>query len=197
MYKYPYGEYVVCEADFLYGGMEYPCLSLISDALSEYADYTVAHETAHQWFYGIMGVNESEIGYLDEGLTEFATAVFMDNREGKTYEDYIKEAENSYRAIKSSLVFLGETAPPIMERNLKDFKSELEYVYVAYNRSEIMIDRLKDFTGDKKFYKTLKKFIKNNAFNNVTIEDFISAFERTKRGAGKILRDFIEGRAEV
>ncbi|MBQ3235041.1 MAG: M1 family metallopeptidase [Clostridia bacterium] len=192
-YEYPYGEYAVCQADFLYGGMEYPCLSLVSDAVGEYLDYTVAHETAHQWFYGIIGVNESEIGYLDEGLTELSTACFMDGREGKTYRDYILEAENSYEAIKSSLTYLGITTPPVMERNLKDFSSELEYVMIAYNRSEIAFDRVKSRLSDKLFFKTMKKFIKNNAFSNVTTSDLTKAFERAKRGTGEFLKGYVDG----
>ncbi len=196
-YEYPYAEYVVCEADFIYGGMEYPCLSLISDTVGEYRDFTVAHETAHQWFYGIVGVNQSIDGYLDEGLTEFATALFMDGREGKTYLDYISQAKSSYKALESSLIYNGVLNPPVMNRHLKDFSTEAEYVMIAYKRSLITVDGLRRFCGDKKFFKTLKKFVKTNAFSEVSTEDFISAFDDAKRGAGSFLEEFISGKAKV
>ncbi|MBO7214445.1 MAG: M1 family metallopeptidase, partial [Clostridia bacterium] len=193
-FEYPYDTYVVAEGDFIYGGMEYPCLSLISDSVGSYRDYTVVHETAHQWFYGIVGVNESEIGFLDEGLTEFSTALFMGENGEKSYGEYISEAKNSYGAIKGSLVYLGVTAPPVMDRNLKDFSNELEYVMIAYNRSEIMVDSLRLYMGDKKFFKTLKGFVKDHAFENVTVKDFTKAFEKGKKGAGKLIEDFVSGK---
>lgn len=196
-YKYPYDEYVVCEADFIYGGMEYPCLSLISDTAGDYRDYTVAHETAHQWFYGIVGVNQSEDGYLDEGLTEFATVLFMDGVGGESYLDYITQAKNSCKAIESSLVYNGVLNPPVMNRHLKDFSCEAEYVMIAYKRSLIMIDGLRGFCGDKKFFKTLKNFVKTNAFSEVSTIDFITAFEDAKHGAGDFLEEFISGKAKV
>ncbi len=196
-YRYPYGEYVVCEGDFIYGGMEYPCLSLIADTVGEYRDYTVAHETAHQWFYGIVGVNQSEEGYLDEGLTELVTVLFMDGKSGKSYDDYIAQAKNSYRALDSALKVSGNLNPPVMNRNLKEFSSEGEYVLIAYKRSLIAFDELRAFCGDKKFFKTLKRFVSSNAFSTVSSEDFINSFDKAKRGSRELLQDFIQGKAKV
>jgi aminopeptidase N len=196
-YKYPYGEYVVCEGDFLYGGMEYPCLSLISDSAYSERDYVVAHETAHQWFYGIVGVNQSEIGYLDEGLTEYLTISFLSDRGDGDYGEYVKTAKREYLDVKNALVYQGVTTPPVMERNLKDFSSEIEYVMIAYKRSLIAIDGLKGYVGDKKFKKALKKFVSEKAFSNATTDDFISVFDKKKRGAGKFFKDFVQGKAEV
>ena len=196
-YKYPYGEYVVCEGDFLYGGMEYPCLSLISDSAYSERDYVVAHETAHQWFYGIVGVNQSEIGYLDEGLTEYLTISFLSDRGDGDYGEYVKTAKREYLDVKNALLYQGVTTPPVMERNLKDFSSEAEYVMIAYKRSLIAIDGLKGYVGDKKFKKALKKFVSEKAFSNATTDDFISVFDKKKRGAGKFFKDFVQGKAEV
>ncbi len=197
--EYPYKDYSVCQGDFIYGGMEYSGLSLISDSAFEFTNYTVAHETAHQWFHGIVGFNESEIGFLDEGLTEFSTAKFMGeyNLENKSYADYIKESKNSYFAIKNSLENLHKNTLPVMNRNLKDFSSNAEYVMIAYNRSEIMIDTLYKFVGDKKFFKTIKKFVQENAYKNANLDDFISIFERKKKGAKEILTSFISGNKEI
>ena len=198
--KYPNKDYVVCEGDFLYGGMEYPCLSLISaEVTDDYRDYVVAHETAHQWFHGIVGFNESEIGFLDEGLAEFSTAYFMGKYklENREYIDYINDAKNSYLSIKSSIDKVYGEKPPIMKRNLKQFRTNAEYVMISYNRSEVMIDSLYNYLGEKKFFKTVKKFVKEKAFKNANEEDFISAVEKKKRGAGNLLRSFIRGEREI
>lgn len=193
---YPYENYSVCQGDFIYGGMEYSGLSLVADNVDSYLDYVVAHETAHQWFHNLVGFNESEIGFLDEGLVEFSTAKFLGEYglENKSYSDYICEAKNSYLAIKNSLENLGYKKDPVMNRNLKDFNSSAEYVMIAYNRSELMIDALYSFMGDKKFFKTLKKFVKDNCYKQASLDGFVSAFEKKKKGAKALLSEFISGK---
>ena len=74
--EYPYASYTLVETGFCQGGMEYPCLSMISDALQgKERIRAIVHETAHQWWYGIVGLNQNEHAFLDEGLAEFSTAV--------------------------------------------------------------------------------------------------------------------------
>ncbi len=198
-YKYPYKTYTVSQGDFIYGGMEYPCLSLISDSVEpSYRDYVVAHETAHQWFYGILGVNESEYAFLDEGLTELSTALFLDGRNGgKSYADYVTEAENSYKVIKDALAYIGNLQLPIMERNLKEFNSQAEYVMIAYNRSEIMFDRIKKNMGDKKFFAFIQELIKNYAYKNVSVKEFRTQLKKKSPSAVEIFDNFVSGEAQI
>ncbi len=197
-FEYPYSEYVVAEGDFLYGGMEYPCLSLISSSVSDgYRDYVVAHETAHQWFYGIVGVNQSEIGFFDEGLTELSTALFMSDYAKVPYEKYVEEAEGSYTAIREALIYAGNTLPPIMDRNLKDFSSEAEYVMIAYNRSELAFEEIRKNLGEDKFYKLFKKFFTKYAYKNVTLENFEDMLEKYSKSAVKTFNSYVNGEAVV
>ena len=97
---YPYKTLSVCESDFIYGGMEYPNLVFISTSQENYEDYiyTIVHEIAHQWWYNLVGNNEYEYGFLDEGLTEYSTYLFYD--ENKEYNmntrEMIKNTTNSY-----------------------------------------------------------------------------------------------------
>lgn len=196
--EYPYSEYVVAEGDFLYGGMEYPCLSLISCDVSDgYRDYVVSHETAHQWFYGLLGVNQNEIGYLDEGLTELSTALFLSEYNSTPIDKYLSEAVSSYLLIREALAYAGNTLPPVMERNLKDFSSEAEYVMIAYNRSEIMFNEIRKTLGDAKFYKFIKNFIKDHVYKNVNSIDFYNSLNKTSKNAGKVFNSYVSGEAVI
>ena len=80
-YPYPYSTYTVVQSSFVYGGMEYPMLSLISDNVDNYDDYLniIVHESAHQWWYNIVGNNQYLNPWVDESLTEFSTLLFYDN----------------------------------------------------------------------------------------------------------------------
>jgi hypothetical protein len=56
------------------GGMEYPMITLISSSESRHAeqlDIVIAHEVGHNWFYGILGTNEREHPWMDEGVNTY------------------------------------------------------------------------------------------------------------------------------
>lgn len=64
---YPYAEYDVIVARIeAGGGMEYPG-AVITDASSE----VTRHETAHQWFYALVGNDQYREPWVDEGITSF------------------------------------------------------------------------------------------------------------------------------
>jgi hypothetical protein len=69
---YPWTTYtVVAMSDLtgLTGGLEYPTL-VYQPAASE----NVPHETAHQWFYSLVGNDQARDPWLDEGLATWAEA---------------------------------------------------------------------------------------------------------------------------
>jgi aminopeptidase N len=73
---YPYAEAdVILDNGFWFGGMEYP--GFVLDVISTTA---LAHELGHQWFYGIVGDDEYNSPWLDEGFTDYATDLYF----GKT-----------------------------------------------------------------------------------------------------------------
>jgi len=47
--------------------------------------------------------------------------------------------------------------------------------------------------GEKKFIKALNTYYQENLFSHAHKEDLISAFEKHKRGAGKIIVPYLEG----
>jgi len=67
--KYPYKRLSVVQGYFG-GGMEYPNLVIVNggeDNLTRQFELVIIHEIAHQWFYGILGSNEMDEAWLDEG----------------------------------------------------------------------------------------------------------------------------------
>src|SRR3569833_1427348 len=70
---YPYGEAdVVLDNNFWFGGMEYP--GFVLDLVSSTA---LAHELAHQWWYGIVGDDEYTSPWLDESFADYATDLYQ------------------------------------------------------------------------------------------------------------------------
>ena len=69
---YPWHTYtVVVETDRPQFGEEYPTIVFVSPDLGSEG---VIHETGHQWFYSLVGDNQARTPWLDESLTQWATA---------------------------------------------------------------------------------------------------------------------------
>ena len=78
VFEYP--KIVVADAA---DGMEYPMLTLDGGSDPQYRGLLV-HEVGHNWFYGMIGNNETYRAMLDEGFTQFLTAWGMEAIDGKT-----------------------------------------------------------------------------------------------------------------
>lgn len=60
------------------GGMEYPMVTVVSEVTSaKTLDRILTHEVGHNWFYGILGSNEREYGWMDEGINSFYENRYM------------------------------------------------------------------------------------------------------------------------
>src|SRR5690606_3141554 len=72
----PFGELDIIGND---GYMEYP--NIIEVAADEESQESVlVHEIAHQWFYYLVTNDPYQEAWLDEGLTEFASSLFISER---------------------------------------------------------------------------------------------------------------------
>lgn len=178
--KYPYSSLNVCESDFVYGGMEYPNLVFISSSIENYDDYTytIIHEVAHQWWYGIVGNNEYKDGFLDESLAEYSVYIFFEENENYGFDtnEMINNTTNSYLLFLDVYREVFTTVNTNMQRSLDEFNTEPEYTYMAYVKGTLMFNNLKQIIGKNKLYKSLQTYFKNNAFKNAKPEDLISSF---------------------
>src|SRR5699024_2251727 len=127
-----------------------PRLVMISDALvEEDYDYVIAHEIAHQWWYGVVGNDEFNEAWIDESLTEFSTALFFGSHKeyGLNYNQIIDGANSNYKFFLKIYKKINSEVDTSMLRSLIDFKTEPEYVNNIYTRGIIMFDTLKQQLG--------------------------------------------------
>lgn len=189
---YPFETFSVCQTNFDEGGMEYSGLVYVNDTLNELNHaYTVVHETAHQWWYGMVGNNQLEEAFLDEGLTEYSTAVFFDERpcynvSGKKVFDNALRSVKGYAEVVESL---GTEVNYSLKRHLSNFSGEAEYVVMAYDMPLVMMKTIEDNIGRKRMLACLRKYFNNNKNSIATYSDLAGVF-----GAqNKVLQSFVAG----
>ena len=177
---YPYSVLNVVETNFNTGGMEYPNLVMISDRTGSSADYAyvIVHEIAHQWWYGVVGNDEYNHAWQDEGLTEYSTLLFFREHDeyGEDFEALVKNATSVYKRFVEVYSGLIKDFSTAMDRPISAFETEPEYVHLTYTKGVLMFDTLRESVGDRKFTRALKDYYKKFAYRNASSADMIASF---------------------
>lgn len=181
--KYPYKTYSVVESDFFIGGMEYPNLVMIDKSLYDqnskfYLEYVVAHETAHQWWYSLIGNDEISEPWLDEALTEYSTILYFEQKYGKEVKD---------RLIKNMKVRTITKQSKHIFKSTTEFDNSIDYSLCVYSKGALMIDNIRKKVGDDVFFDTLRKYYNENIYKNVTSSQFMNMWEKEGVNTEKIL----------
>lgn len=181
---YPYREldFVAVELSGA-AGVEFPQLIYIgagyyTDRLSTETpnslDFTVAHEVIHQWFYNLVGNNQYDDAYIDEGLTNYLTAgVYVQRQYGDAAAAAVTERyltgpfEDAVRAGRD----------PIVDQPTDDFSSGNAYVLAAYSKAPLGFGAIREQIGDEAFFAALENYGAEFSFGVATPDDLQAAFE--------------------
>lgn len=192
--EYPYSSMTVVKTPFIYGGMEYPNLVMISDSIDDEDEFlkVIVHEIAHQWWYGIVGNNEVSEAWLDESLSEYSTAMFFGkyNKYNISYDDFVSNALSSYMLYVDVISTIRGDVITKMNLPVNEYQNDYEYSYMVYVKGVIMFDSLKSMVGEKKLVAGFKRYYENNKFKVASKDDFYKAFSEA---CHKDLNNFFEG----
>jgi hypothetical protein len=198
--EYAYDSYTMVQTGFCYGGMEYPGMVLLSDGLTgEDLAYTAVHETAHQWWYAMVGNNQCEYAWMDEGLAEYSTVLFyeQDPDRGRTRKELVDTALTRYRAYYGVYGQIFGEIDTSMSRNLGKFVSEYEYVNLIYNKGVMLFDALRSGVGDARFFGGLQDYFRTYCHKIALPEEMIACFRRTGVDVEGLFNGFVSGNDEI
>ena len=82
-----------------------------------------------------------------------------------------------------------------MNRPLTAYSGEYEYRNLAYDKSVIMLDRVRSVTGDRAFFAALRRYFESCSQKIAAPEDLVSCF----RGARieELFRSFTDGKCVI
>lgn len=157
------------------GGMEYPTIALIDKNQSNDI-VTVIHEAGHNWFYGILGSNERQHPWMDEGLNSH-----YENRSVRShFRNTALPVKARYRMPpdKLPLAQLQATAmdqpgdlPSIQYRHFN-------YGIDVYYKNALLFQWLEHYTGESAWENAIKDYYENWKFKHPSPDDFRKALER-------------------
>ena len=146
---------------------------------SGYLELVTVHETAHQWWYGLVGNNQIQDAWLDEGLTEYSTVLYYGHRYGQereeeVYKSLMGEGKYNYLQLYTHLDDVDET----IHRPVYEFSDWVLYDLLVYGKGAMLFHSLRQEMGDELFLQGLKEYLQDNWFDNAEKADIIRAFDK-------------------
>lgn len=167
-------------------GMEYPMITLNGGYDPAYRSLFI-HELTHNWFFGMVGSNETYRAFLDEGFTQFYTAdtyQFIDGPLVKNYPSRSKYEnkftnpvrvidEQIYNGYYNSVVTKGEEVT--LNTHSDDFNGGIRHgggYSSVYFKTATMLKNLEYVLGRALFDKAMQHYFKQWKFCHPYPEDF-------------------------
>ena len=160
-------------------GQEYPNLIFVASTQERqrtppggYLTYLVAHETGHQWFYGLVGNDQVRQPWLDEGLAVHLSYLFLKDRYPS---EYFKQWSTLQSDYKKAVATWGQKTIDTTEA---DYTSDEEYFSLLYRESAIFLDRLRETMGTDNYFTFLRDYVATYRGQTATTREFLLLAER-------------------
>jgi hypothetical protein len=199
---YPYAELDIVEVDLRNaGGVEFPQITFIESDLydpnnsiarrdPDTLEFDVAHEVGHQWWYGLVGNDQYEHAFIDEGLTNYSTTVYFGEEYGAE-----KAQEQVDRNLKLWYFYMlfGGGGDQVVDRPTDDFSSQGKYGSTIYGKGALGFGAIREAIGDDAYFAALRAYAADFRFKVATPDDLLAAFERASgQDLGALWRHWFE-----
>jgi hypothetical protein len=196
---YPYDHVTIVDPAYGSGagGMEYPTFFTAGTRLFNpfgggSPEGVTVHECGHQFWYGVVGNNEFEHAWLDEGFNTFSTARTMDVTYGS--RSYVKRYLNPrgtdrlsgflpvmFDEIKIDRVIGGDRLDDFRESATWDAQSTPTYRYFpgtggaqSYDKTSLWLHTLERYLGWETLQRVMSAFFDRFEFRHPRPEDFFA-----------------------
>jgi len=193
---YPLTSLSVVEADFL-DGMEYDGLYFLSHGFYDlydgspkgYLTFIAAHETAHQWWYGLVGNDQALEPWLDEAMSTYMEHVFYEN----VYADYLPDS--GQRMVDWWWYYRVNFYDPVgwVDGTIYDFNWFYDYRDGVYLNGAKFFEDLRNMIGDQDFFAFIRDYAQRNRYKIATASDFFAILrEHTSVDLDGLLAEYFQ-----
>ncbi len=164
---------VVC-LPFEYSGMEYSGLAVVSSGLGEDTSDAILHETAHQWWYHLVGNDGVRQSVLDEGLTSFSAVCFYALQgESAVFSEKMTNVKTAYTQYETLQKRRRTGTKLNLDGTLYDYTS-YQYTMLMYYKGCMLFNNLYELYGMEKMKTCLQSYAKTYAHKIADVDDFIA-----------------------
>lgn len=178
---YPFREIKIAAMPMSALGVEFPGLFAINENLyREPGGYlfepTVVHETAHQWFYSLLGNNQLREPWIDEALAQYAMWLYYSERYGSSgaggvYNSFL----DRWDRVSSEAISIGEAVA---------YYKDKEYASIIYGRGPLFFLDVREVMGEESFHAFLRDLLTVYSHRIIDGEAFLN--ELRDRGGSAV-----------
>jgi hypothetical protein len=193
---YPHSSLSVVEADFL-DGMEYDGLYFLSHGFYNlyegtprgYLTFISAHETAHQWWYGLVGNDQALEPWLDEAMCTYMEYLFYEN----VYAEYPSVSDQSITDWWWYYRVNFYNPSGWVNGSIYDYDQFRTYRDAVYLNGAKFLHGLRSRIGDEAFFSFLKDYATQKQNTVATALDFFAILqENTDEDVDGWIRDYFQ-----
>lgn len=177
--EYPWDKYSqMVGRDYVSGAMENTTATLHSEYLQQnarqlvdgnkYEDY-ISHELFHQWFGDLVTAESWSNLTVNESFANYSETLWNEYKHGQDAGD-----EHNYKQMFDYLESHGENKSLV-----RFFYRDKEDMFdrVTYEKGGRILNMLRNFVGDKAFFKSLNLYLTTNKFKSAEADNLRLAFE--------------------
>ena len=205
--EYPYNHVTAVDGTISAGGgMEYPNITVIgSSGDSKSLETVIVHEVGHNWYYGILGSNERDNAWMDEGLNTYIEIRYMEEKYPNGYFRKKDSTQNKSRGISLNIPMEEKELQHIayqfnasrnydqpLKMGSKDF-TQMNYGAMVYCKTGIGFHYLKAFLGEELFDNCMNEYFNQWKFKHPNPNDIKIVFENvSKENLDWFFEDYIK-----
>ncbi|MBS1249242.1 MAG: hypothetical protein MAG431_00817 [Chloroflexi bacterium] len=180
--------FTVVEATFK-DGMEYDGLVYVGSEYYRAYDSTpynyltliTAHETAHQWWYGLVGNDQALEPWLDEILATYSEQIYLEHTHPEAAGWWFDFRVAAYQP------------EGWVNGTIYDFDGFRPYINAVYLRGATFLGELREKMGEEAFFDFLASYAESNRHEIASGEDFWSTLEKYEvEGLESLVAEYFE-----
>ena len=139
-----------------------------------YFEFTVAHEVVHMWFYSMVGNNQYDYAYIDEGLTNYLSG---DVYFREVYGEDVGDAAHQTFLYRPFQRMIEGNADVIVDHPTDDFPTSNAYVSAVYSKAPMGFHAIHMAMGDDPFFTALRTYVEDFSWRVALPADLEAAFQ--------------------
>ncbi len=124
-------------------------------------EFVVAHETAHQWWHGMVGSDSREHPYVDEALAQYSSIVYLEDRYGHARAD--KDGASNVKMNYQTMRMLGKPDAPA-DMPVASYVASVQYAGIIYGKAPYFYAAVRKAMGDGPFFAALRAYVAKYRF---------------------------------
>ena len=154
------------------GGMEYPTITIIDRTIKTNLQSVIVHEVGHNWFYGMLGSNERDHAWMDEGINTFY--------EQKTTRDLKHDTSHVLKTgLDETMLYFQQAAThndQAIDQQAANF-TKTNYGLDVYFKTALSLRWLEQYMGPENFEAGMKDYYNKWHFHHPYPEDMRACME--------------------